>query len=50
MPLGDMTIMRKPRRGKFSLAEEKIFPGAHAVGIAVKDLKLPPNCIILESI
>jgi trk system potassium uptake protein TrkA len=26
--------------------EEKIFPGAYAVGVAVKDLHLPPNCII----
>jgi trk system potassium uptake protein TrkA len=46
MSLGDMMIMLKLRRGKYSLVEEKIFPGARAVGIAVKDLKLPPNCII----
>lgn len=46
MSLGDMMTMLKLRRGKFSLVEEKIFPGAHAVGIAVKDLMLPPNCII----
>jgi len=46
MSLGDMMTMLKLRRGKFSLVEEKIFPGAQAEGIAVKDLKLPPNCII----
>lgn len=46
MSLGDMMTMLKLRRGKFSLVEEKIFPGAQAVGIAVKDLHLPPNCII----
>ena len=46
MSLGDMVIMLKLRRGKFSLVEEKIFPGAQAVGVAVKDLHLPPNCII----
>ena len=46
MSLGDMIIMLKLRRGKFSLVEEKIFPGAQAIGIAVKDLQLPPNCII----
>jgi trk system potassium uptake protein TrkA len=46
MSLGDMMTMFKLRRGKFSLVEEKIFPGAHADGIAVKDLQLPPNCII----
>jgi trk system potassium uptake protein len=46
MSLGDMMTMFKLRRGKFSLVEEKIFPGARAVGVAVKDLNLPPNCII----
>ena len=46
MSLGDMMTMLKLRRGKFSLVEEKIFPGAQAVGVAVKDLPLPPNCII----
>jgi trk system potassium uptake protein TrkA len=46
MSLGDMMTMLKLRRGKFSLVEEKIFSGAQAVGIAVKDLNLPPNCII----
>ena len=46
MSLGDMMTMLKLRRGKFSLVEEKIFPGAQAVGVAVKDLPLPSNCII----
>lgn len=46
MSLGDMMTMLKLRRGKFSLVEEKIWPGAKAVGIAIKDLALPPNCTI----
>ena len=46
MSLGDMMTMLKLRRGKYSLVEEKIFPSAQAVGIAVKDLNLPLNCII----
>ncbi len=46
MSLGDMMTMLKLRRGKYSLVEEKIFPGARAVGVAVKDLQLPQNCII----
>ena len=46
MSLGDMMTMLKLRRGKFSLVEEKIFPGAQAVDKAVKDLELPPNCAI----
>jgi len=46
MSLGDMMVMLKLRRGKFSLVEEKIDPGAQAVGVAVRDLTLPPNCTI----
>ena len=46
MSMGDMMTMLKLRRGKYSLVEEKIFPGAQAVGVAVKDLQLPQNCII----
>ena len=46
MSLGDMMTMLTLRRGKFSLVEEKIFADAKAVGMAVKDLPLPPNCVI----
>jgi len=46
MSLGDMMTMLKLRHGKYSLVEEKIYPGARAVGIAIKDVVLPPNCII----
>ena len=46
MSLGDMMTLLKLRRGKFSLVEEKIPPGARAVGMAIKDLPLPPNSVI----
>jgi trk system potassium uptake protein len=46
MSMGDMMTMLKLRRGRFSIVEEKIFSGAQAEGVAVKDLNLPPNCII----
>jgi len=46
MSIGDMMTMLKLRRGKYSLVEEKIAPGAIAIGVAIKDLSLPPNCII----
>ena len=46
MSLGDMMIMQKLRRGKYLLVEEKIFPGARAVGKMIKDLSLPDNCTI----
>lgn len=44
--LGDMTTMLKLRRGKYSLVEEKIYPGAKAIGVAIKDLPPPKNCTI----
>ncbi len=46
MSLGDMMTMLKIRRGQFSIVEEKIFPGAKAEGMAIKDLSLPDNCTI----
>ncbi len=46
MSIGDMMTLLKLRRGKYSLVEEKVAPGARVVGVAIKDLPLPPNCII----
>jgi trk system potassium uptake protein len=46
MSLGDMMTLLKIRRGRFSLVEEKIPPGAKAVGLSIRDLPLPPNSVI----
>lgn len=46
MSLGDMMTLLKLRRGRYSLVEEKIPEGARAVGMTVKELPLPPNCVI----
>ncbi len=46
MSLGDMMTLLKLRRGQYSLVEEKIPPAARAIGIAIKDLALPEQCII----
>ena len=46
MSIGDMMTMLKIRRGKYSIVEEKIAPGARAIGKALKDLLLPNNCVI----
>ena len=40
-----MTLL-KLRRGDYSLVEEVIPDGAHAVGVALKDLGLHDNCVI----
>jgi len=46
MSMGDMMTLLKLRRGRFSLVEEKIPGGAKAVGMAIKDIGLPDQCII----
>lgn len=46
MSLGDMMTLLKLRRGQFSLVEEIIAPGAKAIGVAIKDLHLPEECVI----
>lgn len=46
MSLGDMMILSKLRKGRYALVEEKIWPGAKAVGQAIKNLDLPDHCTI----
>lgn len=46
MSLGDMMTLLKLRRGRYSLVEEKIPAGARAVGVAIRDLDLPEECVI----
>jgi len=46
MSLGDMMTMLKIRRGKYSIVEEKIPLGAPIIGLAIKDLTFPNNCVI----
>lgn len=46
MSMGDMFTLLKLRRGNYSLVEEKIPHGAKAIGVAIKDLKLPDHTVI----
>jgi trk system potassium uptake protein TrkA len=46
MSLGDMMTLLKIRHGRYSLVEEKVEPGARAIGIPLKDLGLPEECIV----
>ena len=46
MSLGDMMTLLKLRRGRFSLVEEIIPSGAKAIGMVIKDLDLPEECVI----
>lgn len=46
MSLGDMMTLLKLRRGRFALVEEKVPAGARALGVQLKDLGLPDQCVI----
>ncbi|MFN8594588.1 MAG: TrkA family potassium uptake protein [Anaerolineae bacterium] len=46
MSLGDMMTLLKLRKGQYSLVEEKVHPTAVAVGKAIRDLKLPTECVL----
>ena len=46
MSVGDIMTLLKLRRGQYSLVEEKVDPQARAAGRAIRDLDLPPKCIL----
>lgn len=46
MSLGDMMILMGFRKGMYALVEEKVHPDAIANGVALKDLKIPPRCVL----
>jgi trk system potassium uptake protein TrkA len=46
MDLGDMMILLRLRQGRYSLVQERVHEGARAVGVALKDLPLPPHSVI----
>jgi trk system potassium uptake protein TrkA len=46
MSLGDMMTLLKLRRGRYAVVEEKVPPGAKAIGRQLKDLGLPDQCVI----
>jgi trk system potassium uptake protein TrkA len=46
MSLGDMMVLLKLRRGRFALVEERIPPGAFAVGKSIQEIDFPRNSVI----
>jgi trk system potassium uptake protein TrkA len=46
MSLGDMMTLLKLRKGQYALVEEKVHPAALAVGKAIRELMLPPECVL----
>lgn len=47
MSLGDMMTLLKLRRGEYSVVEEKVHPTSVAAGKAVRDVALPPECVLV---
>ena len=46
MSVGDMMTLFQIRRGQYSVVEEKVAPGAHGIGVALKDMGLEQQCVI----
>ena len=46
MSLGDMMPLLKLKRGKYMLVEERVSADAPAIGVMIKDLDLPDQCVI----
>jgi trk system potassium uptake protein TrkA len=46
MSLGDMMTIFKIRRGRYSVVEEKVPPGAKGIGIELKNMDLAEHCVI----
>lgn len=47
LSLGEMTTLLKLRRGQYALVEERVHPGATVAGTPVRDLSLPPRCVLV---
>jgi len=47
MSLGDMMTLLKLRRGEYSLVEEKVHPQAPVVGMSLRSIELPPECVFV---
>lgn len=46
MSLGDMMTLLKLRKGLYSLVEEKVDSDSMANGRALRDLDIPPRCVL----
>ena len=46
MSLGDMMTLLKFRNGQYALVEEKVHPMSLAAGKTIRDLMLPPRCVL----
>lgn len=47
MSLGDMMTLLKLRKGEYAIIEEKVHPQAPVVGMTLRDINLPPECVFV---
>ncbi|OGO63001.1 MAG: potassium transporter TrkA [Chloroflexi bacterium RBG_19FT_COMBO_55_16] len=47
MSLGDMMTLLKLRRGEYSIVEEKVHPRAVVAGKPIREIDLPPECVLV---
>jgi trk system potassium uptake protein TrkA len=47
MSLGDMMTLLKLRKGEYSIVEEKVHPKAAVVGKPIREIQLPPECVLV---
>ncbi len=47
MSMGDMMTLLKLHGGKYSLVERKVEPASSMVGKALRDIKLPAECVLV---
>lgn len=50
MSMGDMMTLLKLHRGQFSLVERKVDAASKAIGVKLRDLSLPLECILVAVI
>ncbi len=50
MSMGDMMTLLKLHRGQFSLVERRVDPASAAIGVNLRDLKLPQECVLVAVI
>ncbi len=47
MSLGDMMTLLQLRKGEYAIVEEKVHPLAAVAGKALREVKLPPECVFV---
>lgn len=47
MSLGEMITLLKLRQGQYALVEAQVHPASRAAGLSLRELDLPPDCVLV---